>query len=502
MSIIYKPSTYKGPVVLVSGGRSEPPTITLASGQKVVGQYHNTINEGGGPVTQYVFDQSVLGQQGATLSYGGQNQVLDNSNLSYRGDSIGNLQASSKGAIGGGGAGGGGQFAPGQTGSAFYPAYLGNSFPSPSLINYQPIKAADYQFTDPIEYAKKFGEFNRGENQKNYDQAKGYALDTLNTELKGLENFAPAAAALKRQETSVDNIFNQQQRTQQINKALPGITGQLNAQASRAESYASGRIPDEVTDRAYELGIRSQSADQSTFGGFGATSSVARKASDLLSAESRVKLSQYGDQLLSSNINQKSSLLLAPTEYSNAGSEIRTMPEVGAGRLTSQNLSELNQNTLISPSTALSSQTSQNQFSTNLNQQTNQFNASNDLSAQQFNASAQNQFSMAQFGYNVGYAGTVAGAAQTNSNTEFALQQQQMYQQVFQQYQGLAQQAQQMQSIFQGIGGLFGSLGGLGGIASGFKDIFGSSIGEVGSSILGGVGDIGSSIIDGIGSAS
>lgn len=490
MSFIYKPSTYKGPVFLASGGRSEAPTITLPNGQKVTGQYHNTIDEGGGPVTQYVFDQSVLGQQGATLSYGGQQQVLDNSNMSYRGDNIGSLQPSSKGAIGGGFSGGGGggftgggmggfggapsQFAPGQIGQfGFFPGYLGNMFPSPSLIDYQSIKPADYKFTDPLEYAKKFGEFNRTETSKNFGQAQQYALDTLNTELKGLENFAPATAALKREQTSVDNIFNQQQRSNQIKQALPGVEGQLNAQATRAETYASGRIPDEVTDRGYELGIRSGAADNATFGGFGARSSVARKASDLMSAEGRVKLSQYGDQLLSSNINQKSSLLLAPTEYSNAGSEIRVMPEVGAGRLTSQNLSELNQNTLINPATALSSEINQNQFDTQLKQRTNEFNATNDLGAQQFNAGNENQFKMSEFQYNVGYAGTVAGAAQTNANTNLALAQQQQYQSIFQDQMGAAQQAQQAGAIAQGVGTLVGAVGGVGSIISGLGSLFG-----------------------------
>lgn len=428
-----------------------PPTITLANGQVISSKYYNTVNEGGGANSQYVFPTSVLGQKGAVLSFGGQKQTLDNSNYSYRGDSIGSLQASSKGAVGDGGIPAG--FAPGQIGQfGFFPAQ--QSFPSPTFAQFNPTTTAPYNFTNPQDYAKEFGQFNRGEINKNYAQAKNLALDSLNTELSSLQNYTPAAAALKRNETSVDNQFNQSQRSAQIASTLPGVTDQLNSQADRAQSYANGKIPDAVANASLELGVRSAAADNSAAGGFGATSSVARKSSDLLSAEKRVQLSQYGDQSLSSNINQKAGLELASTEYSNAGSQINVNPPVSASQLISNNLNTINGLTTISPTTGLQSTTQQNQFTTGLEQATRQFNASGEFSASQFNANTDNQFKLGAFDYATNFAGAVAGAAQTNTNTTTAIDQQNAALAAYQKALGQSQSAQQTAAITQGIGSI------------------------------------------------
>ena len=147
-------------------------------------------------------------------------------------------------------------------------------FPTASLIDKGTgdITAANYDYTDPQKFASTYGEFNRGEVSKNFAQAQGMSLAQLDTELKGLQSYVPAASALKRSETSLDNQFNQAQRTAQVNQALPGANTALAAQAKRADAYANGRLPDSVQDRALELGVRSQAADQASTGGFGATS--------------------------------------------------------------------------------------------------------------------------------------------------------------------------------------------------------------------------------------
>lgn len=326
-------------------------------------------------------------------------------------------------------------FAPGSIGYGSFPAYLGGEFPNPNLT-----KTAPYQFTDPIKFAEQFGAFNRDEIRKNFDLSQDLALDTLDTELTGLQSFIPAASALKRNETSLDNAFNQQQRTQQIDSTLPGVRADLEAQAARSRDYAAGKIPDEVANQAFELGIRSEAADRAAAGGFGAQSSVARKASDLLSASERIKLSQYGDQLLSSNINQKANVLLAPTEYSNAGSQISVMPSMSPAQLLSNNLAQTNANTLINPATGLQAQIQQNQFTTQQQQGVNNINAA-----------TKNQFKLAKFGYDVSYANGVAGAAQLNTNTEIAFQQQALAQQIAQDAISNAQGAQQTGAIASAI---------------------------------------------------
>lgn len=424
---IYKPSTTGtkgGPAFLINGGPlSSPPTVTI-NGTTHTATLLNTIDEGQGPRSQYIFPSEVANNtSGFDINAGGQTFHVENGQKAYEGDS-GNFTYRGPGR-GDLAEGEGGGFAPGNIGYGSFPAYQGGKFPKVSTINYTNIKTAPYSFTDPQKFAAKYGEFNRGETAKNFSQAQGMALQTLDTELQGLSNYVPAASALKRSQTAADNVFNQAQRTAQINQVMPNAAGDLEAQRQRASAYANGRLPDTMEDRALELGVRSQAADQAFAGGFGASSSAARKASDLMSAQQRLQIGQYGEQLLGSNMQLNAQLNLAPTEYSNAGQQVSVMPSLSASQLTSQNQQELDANTLISPTNALSSTISQNQFKTNLEQSTRQFNAQMGWNTQQFNANAANQFAMAKFGYDVGYAGSVAGAAQTNTNTQLGLEQQQ-----------------------------------------------------------------------------
>lgn len=374
----------------------------------------------------------------------------------YEGD-LGNpdsLRAVNKPGGGGGGgyggAGGGPGAAPG--GFGFFPAYLGDIYPDPVLINYSPMERAPYDFTDVQKFAEQYGEFNRGETRKNFDLSRDLALKELDTELEGLKSFLPAASALKREQLSIDNTFNQMERDRQVDAALPGVRGELNDQADRFRAFAEGRVPDSITDRALELGIRSAAADNANIGGFGSRSSAARGISDLMSADARINLSKYGDAALSNNINQRRDTFLAPTSYSDAGQQVRVTPEVGAGRLTASNLSEQNAMNNITTQNAFTGTVQQKQFETGLEQQTRMFNTSNQLATDTNNANIQNSFALGKFGYEVGYANAVAGAYQTDMNTQVALAQQAQYASTFQGYQGQAQQSQQAGAVAQGIG--------------------------------------------------
>lgn len=453
---VYKPNTRKGPVLLAPTDLSSPPTITLPNGQVITARRGD---QAGGVYKghegyQWVFPQDVLNQQGAVLNAGGQTQTLGSTNMSYRGSSLGSLSESNKGALGSGSSTGSGIYAPNQVGNYGYaPADLTGQFPSASMVNYTPIQAADFNFTDPASYANQYAEVNRAQDQINLAYSKYNALNLLDTELEGLTRYAPAASALKRRETSADNIFNQQERTAQIDTALPGVRQNLQGQASRANAFAQGQIPDDFGgDSAYELNSRSRAAENNLAGGFGANSSVARKASDLMSVERRLQLSQYGDTLLSNNANQQANLFLAPTSYSNAGQQISVIPSISGSQLQQNQQQQLNANTTISPTNALSSTIQQEQFFTNLNQQTNQFNASNQLTADTANAAALNNFALDKFGYQVGLAGANAGAAQTNRNTEIALQQQERYERIFSDMLNRTQTNNTIGSVFSGLG--------------------------------------------------
>ena len=361
---------------------------------------------------------------------------------------------------------------------AVAPEDLSGMFPGAEFATYDPAKwyksnIAPYKHLNPIKFAKKYGNFARSEMEKNFQFGQKIGLAELDTELQGLQHFAPAAAALKRNETAIDNLFNQYMRTQQVDSTMPGARAALKDQFGRAQTYASGRLPDSMMDAAMSLNSRSASADMSSAGGFGAGSSVSRKASDLMSAEQRMQVGMMGEQLLGSNLQSTAALELAPTEYSDAGTQIRVMPEVGAGRLAAAAYSEANQLGMIPAQTAMSAQIQQRQYRSSQIQQNRQFNtankiqvgefnASNELQNSQFNAGVANQFSLAKFGYQVAQAGAVAGATTSNNQAALGVQQQQAAQQIYSDYMGQAQGANTGSSIMQGITGIVSGVAGSG----------------------------------------
>lgn len=466
--IIYKPETRKGPVLLIPNDVSTPPTITLADGTVITavkGDRAGGVYKGEHGY-QWVFPSDVLGQTDAVLSVGGETQKLGNTNMSYRGPSLGSLSESSKGAVGSGTTGvSGGAQQIGDFGVA--PEYIGDKFPSPSLTTFEPIPGAaqDYQYIDPIKFGREFNTFQRGEIAENLSQAKGFALDILDTEFQGLQSFVPRSAELKREQTALDNTFNQAERTRQINEALPDVVQDLNQQAADARIYARGEVPDSVINAGLEVGLRSEAADIAASSGFGARSSAAQKVSNLMSARERLGLAFRGNDLLSQNAAQRTQLFLAPTSYSTAGQQINVAPTVSGGQAQLGQAAQLNQLVNVPGSQAFSAAINQAQFGANLIQQTQQFNASNTLQNAQFNANNINNFALSFFNYLNSYVNSVAGANQTNLNTSLALDQQEAARKEANKQKDKTQQANDIQS---GIG-VVGQI--IGGITGAFSDI-------------------------------
>lgn len=448
-SYIYKPGTTKGPVFLApdNTNRGQAPTITFSNGQSVTGKYYNT-NEGR---HQFVFPSSVLGQTGAKLNYGDQSVDIGDTNTSYEGMNINDgWEARAKGSIGSGGAqtGGGLFLPPGATGggstlSTANPFYIGGNFPkfNPvdwTNVNFPNITTAPFEKTGPVDitkFAEDFAKTNTAGLKNNFNLSSDFALRALDNELQGLKNFVPGAADLSRGEIAKDNPFNQGERTAQIDATLPNLRRDLTAQGDRARTYASGQLPSDQLDRALELGIRSRAGDRAAFSGFGSGSLASSKISDLMSAEERFKIAQYGEGLTTNNAQTRAALELAPTEYSQAGSQVKVTPEVGAGRLTYQGLEIANQSTLLSPGQALTGEfqnrqnsIQQNEFTTSLENSNRQFNANgtfnastinstNQLQADEFNSAGQFTADLGKFNYDVSYLNALQTANQGTLNT-------------------------------------------------------------------------------------
>jgi len=236
------------------------------------------------------------------------------------------------------------------------------------------MEGAEYTIVDPSKIATEYGDIGRQQMRQNAALSSELALQALDTELQGLQSYAPAAAALSRGQTALDNQFNQEQLDAQLAATDPNIRADLMSQRDRALALASGRMPSSIEDRAYELGIRSSAADVGNSGGFGASSGAGRKASDLMSASQRLQLSQYGDQLLNTNIDTRRNQLFAKLQESTAGSQINVMPTQSGAQLALSIAGQANQSLLLSPDAALNSLAQQSQFATSEENQTRRFN--------------------------------------------------------------------------------------------------------------------------------
>lgn len=361
------------------------------------------------------------------------------------------------------------------------PKFIGGDFPAVATIpNYKKIPAnnnkftigegAGYSFVDPLKFSASFGDFTSKRLEQNFAQAKQFGLDAVDAELEGLLNFVPKSSALKREQIALDNTFNQAQRTAQINATDPNLVTDLNTVASNARAFAEGRLPDSIQDRALELGLRSSAADSASFGGFGVKSSASGKLSDLISADKRYEISKYGNELLGKSATQRADLLLAPTEYSKTGDEIKVMPSKSAADQTSSFFTDINKQTLLDPATAFTSAINQSQFYTQLKQRTLEFNANMraDLTkfnrdmrfkTNTFNANAKNEFALSYFNYLKFFADATAGVANANTNLGIMIDQQNKAQDAYTSSKNKTQNANDSKAWWEGIAAILGSTG-------------------------------------------
>lgn len=341
-------------------------------------------------------------------------------------------------------------------GAGAAPAYLGDQYPAYQPTFFDPIPLTQAAFQDPQAFAAEYGVEAVEQILRNYDEAEKLGLRQLETELQGLQNFVPAAAALKRRELSADQRFNQAMRTGQIADVLPDVQANLRGQTDRAASYAEGRLPSGIEDEALSVAVRSRAADVSRSRGFGDNSVVAQTTSDLMSAEERFKIAQYGEELITRNAAARSEFELAPTAYSDAGTQVKVTPEVGAGRAAQAYSETLTQSSTLTAAQAIQAAINQVQFNAEMEANTNRFNATTGLQNQQFNA--QNMFTaqLGAFNYNQGFAANLAGlqTAQISNNRADKIREQLTA--IYQNAKGDAQRRETIKEILGVVGKLPG----------------------------------------------
>lgn len=310
-------------------------------------------------------------------------------------------------------------------------AFPQSDFSSLSFTPITPTFVPPTPVVDPIERTEEVGVFNRLQNQINFDIAKSNALELTQLEFDGLESFNRQARALQQEGIAEENLFNQgevslanefnrseipaanlfnqeqiadanafnqDQRLTQLEKALPGAADTINRQIERGSTLAEGRFVTDAEDRAFEVAARSASADGTIARGFGDDSVFGKRASELLSAEQRLQLSQSGEQTLNrfltlgANLSfdqpiKQNPVLNQPLEFqpqqARTSQDVRGAPSVPTSTLAVGEKSELNQLSTISPVQAISFDINQNQFQSGVDK----FNSTLDFNSQQFNSS-------------------------------------------------------------------------------------------------------------------
>lgn len=305
------------------------------------------------------------------------------------------------------GFGGFGLGVPGVAPPGFLNPGLVETYPiSPSPIEFNEIETAPYNFVNPLESVAATGEFNREQQGANFLEGMAQAKMLQKAELASIQEFATAISGTQQQIVGQENQFNQQQRLQAAEVAIPGIQGSLAGQRERAETLASGRLLTTAEDRAYELAARSTSADGSVVRGFGDDSIVGARQSDMLSAQQRLGLMATGENLLTNSLRTASGILMDQPLKANISQRLPAQPNVPFSTLASNQAATLNQLTTISPTAALQSEVQQEQFGTTLEQRTREFNTTGLYNADVFN-STQN-FESQRFNSNQAYNARLA----------------------------------------------------------------------------------------------
>lgn len=448
--VVLRPGTRKG-VVFVAGTPGDgPPTVTLASGKKVTAvrgdQAGGTFkNQEGLNEWQYVFQvpDSEFYAGPFQISFNGettQTQMQQGAELRTENGGLRGLQAAPNKAFreGGGSANPMGGGAGYQSGSTFGGGFGGGQampgFVDASALAFQPVSipqipTPSYPVVDPRLYSAETAMMNRGEYLRNLGLAQQSALDFLNTETAGTEQFATSMSALQQQmvgaenaanrgEIATANAWNPSQITaaNQINQAerdralaasgLP-IRDVITEGLTRARQLARGFLPTSIEDRAFEQAARVRAGDTASVMGLG-TSSAMQNAIDKYTINERLKLAEYGSNEVDRYLAQGVQMLVdSPIKYnpllsqpltSNVSQGLRSSPSFSIGGAQQAETGNLSNLTTMSPGQAWSAYDSQRQFSVNTQNAVNQFNANMSMSGQQFNSNGNFEMQLQKLG--------------------------------------------------------------------------------------------------------
>lgn len=222
----------------------------------------------------------------------------------------------------------------------------------PSALSFQ---RTELEFTDPIETLRAIAKENKGQISENYLLSLQQAGQLSEANKNQLVDYLSTMSPLQLQMVGIENAFNQQQKLQAAETAVPGIADTLRGEIKNAQTLASGRLLRDAEDRALEQTARSAGADAAWTRGLGDDSLAGKRLSDQLSVSQRLGLMQQGQSYMNTAVQLANQTLMDTPNKANLSQQIPGTPQRTVSDIATQQWEMWNRGTTMTPGEAQSS---------------------------------------------------------------------------------------------------------------------------------------------------
>ena len=219
----------------------------------------------------------------------------------------------------------------------------------PSALSFQ---RTELEFTDPIETLRAIAKENKGQISENYLLSLQQAGQLSEANKNQLVDYLSTMSPLQLQMVGIENAFNQQQKLQAAETAIPGIADTLRGEIKNAQTLASGRLLRDAEDRALEQTARSAGADAAWTRGLGDDSLVGKRLSDQLSVSQRLGVMQQGQNYMNTAVQLANQTLMDTPNKAALSQQIPGTPQRTLSDIASQQWQIWNNGTTLSPESA------------------------------------------------------------------------------------------------------------------------------------------------------
>lgn len=227
---------------------------------------------------------------------------------------------------------------------------------APQLLD-PALAGKEIEFTDPIDTLRNIAKENQGIVNENTLIGMQQAGLLSEGDLAQLTRYLNTMSPLQMQLVGIENQFNQQQKLQAAEKAMPGIQDILNGEIKNAQTLASGRLLTSIEDRAFEQTARNAGADAAWTRGLGDDSLAGKRLSDQLSVSQRMQLMQQGQSYMNASVQLAANVLMDSPNKAALSQQIPGTPMNAFSTIAAQQQANLNQYSTINGEAAVNAQT-------------------------------------------------------------------------------------------------------------------------------------------------